>query len=46
MFCGYALSTLRKLALQIIKEQNDKLSMRKRRLKAAYNIKHLEKLMN
>ena len=40
------LSTLRKLALQIIKEQNDKLSMRKRRLKAAYDIKYLEKLLN
>jgi len=39
------LSTLRKLALQIIKEQKDKLSMRKRRLKAAYNIKYLEKLI-
>ena len=39
------LSTLRKLALQIIKEQKDKLSMRKRRLKAAYDIKYLEKLI-
>ena len=39
-------STLRKLALQIIKDQNDKLSIRKRRLKAAYDIKYLEKLIN
>jgi predicted transposase YbfD/YdcC len=40
------LSTLRKLALQIIAGQNDKLSLRKRRLKAAYDIKYLENLIN
>jgi len=39
------LSTLRKLALQIIKDQNDKLSISKRRLKAAYDIKYLTKLI-
>jgi hypothetical protein len=36
---GYApenLSTLRKLALQITSEQNDKLSLKKQRLNAAY----------
>ncbi len=32
------LSILRKLALQIIKEQDDKLSIKKRKLKAAYDI--------
>lgn len=45
---GYAsenLSTLRKLALQIIKEQDDKLSLKKRRLKAAYDIQYLKKLV-
>jgi len=40
------LSTLRKLALQIIEDQNDNLSIRKRRLKAAYDIKYLEKLIS
>lgn len=40
------LSTLRKLALQILKDQNDNLSMSKRRLKAAYDIKYLENLIN
>ena len=39
------LSTLRKLALQIIKDQKDKLSISKRRLKAAYDMKYLKKLM-
>ncbi|MDR2928014.1 MAG: ISAs1 family transposase, partial [Cytophagaceae bacterium] len=46
---GYApenLSTLRKFALQIIKEHNkDKLSLRKRRLKAAYDLKYLKTLI-
>jgi len=40
------LSTLRKIALQIIKDQNDNLSLSKRRLKAAYDIKYLTKLIN
>ena len=39
------LSTLRKLALQIIKDQKDKLSLRKRRLKAAYDINYLRKII-
>jgi hypothetical protein len=39
------LSTLRKLALQIIKEQDDRLSLKKRRLKAAYNTDYLKKLI-
>jgi len=39
------LSTLRKLALQIITEQKDKLSIRKRRLKAAYDINYLKKII-
>ena len=46
---GYAaenLSTLRKLCLQIIKNQKDKLSLRKRRLKAAYSIEYLEQLLS
>jgi predicted transposase YbfD/YdcC len=39
------LSTLRKLALQIIREQSDKLSLKKRRLKAAYDLAYLNKLI-
>jgi predicted transposase YbfD/YdcC len=39
------LSTLRKLALQIIKEHNDKLSLKKRRLKAAYHVEYLKNLI-
>jgi predicted transposase YbfD/YdcC len=39
------LSTLRKLALQIISSQKDKLSLRKRRLKAAYDECYLRKLL-
>ncbi|OAV63880.1 Transposase [Bacteroidales bacterium Barb6XT] len=39
------LSTMRKPALQIIKEQPDKLSLKKRRLNAAYNIEYLKKLI-
>ena len=45
---GYApenLSTLRKLALQIISGQKENLSLRKRRLKAAYDEKYLRKLL-
>lgn len=40
------LSTLRKLALQIIKSYNDKLSLKKRRVKASYNNEYLEKLIS
>jgi len=39
------LSTIRKLALQIVEGQNDKLSMRKRRLRAAYDINYLKKMI-
>ena len=39
------LSTLRKLALQIIYDQKDRLSLKKRRLKAAYDINYLKKLI-
>ena len=39
------LSSLRKLALQIIKEQKDNLSLKKRRLKAAYDKNYLRKLI-
>jgi predicted transposase YbfD/YdcC len=39
------LSTIRKIALQIISGQKDKLSLRKRRLKAAYDKKYLKKLL-
>jgi predicted transposase YbfD/YdcC len=39
------LATLRKLALQIISEQQDKLSMKKRRLRAAYDTEYLKKLV-
>lgn len=45
---GYAaenLSAMRKLALQIIREQDDKLSLKKRRLKAAYDMQYLKKLI-
>jgi predicted transposase YbfD/YdcC len=45
---GYApenLSTLRKLALQIIAEQNDKLSLKKRRVMAAYDEEYMIKLV-
>ena len=44
-FFSHFRSTLRKLALQIIREQNDKLSLKKRRLKAAYEINYLKKLI-
>jgi hypothetical protein len=40
------LSTFRKFALQIIKEYNkDRLSLKKRRLKAAYDLKYLKNLV-
>jgi predicted transposase YbfD/YdcC len=39
------LAALRKLALQIISEQQDKLSMKKRRLRAAYDTEYLKKLV-
>ena len=39
------LSSLRKLALQIISEQNDKLSLKKRRIKAAYDMQYLKMLI-
>jgi predicted transposase YbfD/YdcC len=39
------LSTLRKLALQIIREQSDKLSLKKRSQKAAYDLEYLNKLI-
>jgi predicted transposase YbfD/YdcC len=45
---GYAvenLSLLRKLALQIIREDDSKLSLKKRRLKAAYDLNYLIKLI-
>jgi predicted transposase YbfD/YdcC len=45
---GYApenLATLRKLALQIISEQTDRLSLKKRRLKAAYDSEYLKMII-
>jgi predicted transposase YbfD/YdcC len=39
------LAALRKLALQIISEQNDKLNMKKRRLRAAYDTEYLKRLI-
>lgn len=39
------LSTLRKLALQIITEHNDKLSLKKRRVKAAFDVEYLKQLI-
>jgi hypothetical protein len=38
------LSTLRKLALQVVSQQKDKLSLQKRRVKAAYDVNYLKKL--
>lgn len=46
---GYAaqnLSVLRKMALQIVSEQKNKLSMKKRLYKAALDINYLKKLLN
>ena len=39
------LATLRKLALQIITEHKDNLSLKKRRVKAAFDIEYLKKLI-
>lgn len=39
------LSTLRKFALQIITDHDDKLSLKKRRVKAAYDVEYLKKLI-
>jgi predicted transposase YbfD/YdcC len=39
------LSTLRKLALQLVGNRNDKLSLKKRRMKAAYDEKYLRELI-
>ena len=39
------LSTLRKLALQLLTQQADKLSLQKRRVKAAYQTKYLRQLL-
>lgn len=39
------LATLRKLALQIITHTNDKLSLKKRRVKAAFDIEYLKNLV-
>ena len=40
------LSTLRKLALQIIAQYNDKLSLKKRRVKAAYDTEYMVELLS
>lgn len=45
-FAPENLSSLRKLALQIIKSHKDNLSLKKRRVKAAYSNKYLEKLIS
>lgn len=45
---GYApenLSTMRKFALQILKEHKDKLSLKKRKVKAAYDVNYLKELI-
>jgi predicted transposase YbfD/YdcC len=39
------LSTLRKLALQIITQHNDKLSLKKRRVKASYDLDYLKDII-
>lgn len=39
------LSTLRKLALQLVSQRGDTLSLQKRRVKAAYDIEYLRKLL-
>lgn len=38
------LATLRKLALQIVSEHNDKLSLQKRRVRAAYDTEYMKSL--
>ncbi len=40
------LATLRKLALQVLSQQTDRLSMQKRRVKAAYDIDYLKKVIS
>lgn len=45
-FSAENLSTIRKLALQIIKSYDDKLSLKKRRVKAGYNTDYLDKLIS
>ena len=40
------LATLRKLALQVLSQQTDRLSMQKRRVKAAYDIDYLKKIIS
>ncbi len=45
-FSAENLASLRKLVLQIIKFANDKLSLKKRRLKASYSTKYLQKLIS
>ncbi len=45
-FAAENLSSIRKLALQIIKSYNDKLSLKKRRLKASYSTEYLERLIS
>ena len=45
---GYApenLATMRKFALQIIENYQDKLSLKKRRVKAAYDVEYLKKMI-
>jgi predicted transposase YbfD/YdcC len=39
------LATLRKIAVQIIEKQDDKLSLKKRRVKAAYDLNYLRELV-
>ena len=39
------LSSMRKLALQIINQPKDKLSLKKRRVKAAFNLEYLKSLI-
>lgn len=46
---GYApenLSTMRKFALQILKEHDDKLSLKKRKVRAAYDVQYLKDLIS
>ena len=40
------LATLRKLALQIIGEMDDKLSLKKRRVRAAYDINYMKSMFS
>ncbi|WP_288447190.1 hypothetical protein [uncultured Chryseobacterium sp.] len=45
---GYApenLSTMRKFALQILKEHENKLSLKKRKVRAAYDVQYLKELI-